>query len=235
MSMIQLDTVWQLAKCDFALSTKAGAVDAFLWEHCDRVAKLSLELAAIVGQQKRSPDTFAVAASSLYHNAAWAVLVREDGVCRSRILTKPLTPTQREMSVEVMNKTLGSVLTKETMIRAESSILSMNDRRHDSFEGMILADAEELEKFSLASIWSCVRKGLIEGRCVQSHVETWHRQVEYHYWTAKLSDGFFFDESMTLAKRRLESYQVFMEELEKQLHHQDLSLPIDAPISAIKA
>ncbi len=221
---MRLDAVWQLARNDFALSTKAGAEDVFLWEHCDRVAKLSLSLTTIVSERKRPPDKFAVAASSLYHNAAWAALVREDGVCRSHILTRPLSPNQLELSVEAMNKALRGVLVKETLARAELAILSMDDRRHDCIEGMILADAEELEKFSLASIWSCVRKGLIEGRGLGSHVETWHRQVEYQYWTAKLSDGFFFEESITLARRRLESYQAFMETLEKQLHHQDLSI-----------
>jgi len=220
--MSQLDVVRKLSRHDFSICTKAGVEDVYLWEYCNRVAKLSIDLSAIVSERKRLPDRLAVAASSLYHNVAWAVIVREEGVCRSHILTRPLTPTEREISVAAMKKTLGGVLAEEIIALAKTAILSMNDRRHDSIEGMILADAEELEKISLASIWSCVRKGLADGRGLQSHIETWHRQKEYHYWTAKLSDGFFFGESITLAKRRLETYKVFMTELEKQMQHQDL-------------
>ncbi len=223
--MTQLDAVWQLARSDYDLSSKGGAEDMFLWEHCERVAKLSLELATIIGARKRPPDRFAIAASSLYHNVAWAVLVNEDGQYAAHVLMKPLTATQRELSVATMKKTLRGVLAKESLSRAETAILSLKDRHHESYEGMILADSEELERFSLSSLWSCARKGMIDGRGLQAHIDTWHRRKEYHYWSAKLSDGFFFEETKSLAKRRLESYQRFMDMLEKQLNLQDLSIP----------
>ncbi len=222
-SLMQLDAIWDRAKIDLQIPVGRGEPDHFLWEHSSRIAESALAMAKLPVVRAQAPDETAVLAAALYHESAWAARVRAQEMERIEVLARPTPASHREQSASILENSLAGLVAADTLDRASRAIRVLNDREIDFIEGQILTEAENLDEFGLQSLWTSIRRGAIEGKGVQAVIDTWHRRKEYQFWTARLNDSFRFARVRELARRRLEAFERFMQDLEEQHKGYDIS------------
>lgn len=223
-----VDSIRDRARTDLVIETEQGDQDLFLWEHADRIAQSAQAIMRLPRVRTQAPDQIIVVAAALYHDAGWIARLEDGEVQRSEILVRPPSNTHREQSALYMESRLEELLPPKVLERASIAVRSMNDRNIESIEGQIVAEAENLDEFGLLAFWPNIRRHALDGRGVQAAIDTWNRQKEYRFWTARLNDSFRFDEVRQLARERLAKYERAMEELAEQHRGVDLAMILDA-------
>lgn len=223
---MQLDAIWNRARADLVATTEHGDEDVFLWEHAVRVAENARRIAMLPVVQEASPDETAVVAAALYHDAGWIVRLRNGEIKRDEILIRPMSESHREQGAALMERSLSPSLSRDSLTRASQAIRALNDRRIEPIEGQVVCEADNLEEFGVLSLWSTIRRSAIDGKGVQTLLETWRRRKEYRFWEARLNDSFRFAAVRAVAERRLEQFESLMEELERQHKGVDLGLDL---------
>lgn len=211
-----LDNILVRARQDLVFEVVGGGEeDLFLWEHAERVARSAQAILNLPEVTNAGPDATAVLAASLYHDAGWAVRVRQGEAKREEILVRAVPDDHRDQGAELMAKSLAPMIPAESIRIASTAIRTLHERDVDSIEGHIVGDAESLEEFGLLAFWGNIRRGTLDGKGVQAVVDTWHRRRDYQFWAARLRDSFRFDAVRQLARRRLMTYERVMEEVER--------------------
>ena len=221
--MTPLDSIWNRARADLAITTEQGDLDVFLWEHSERVAQGSQWICTLPGVAEQHPDETAVVAAALYHDAGWLSRVRDGDIAAHEILSHPPADSNREQSTLMMEGSLAKVLPRASLERASRTMLTLHDRDVEFIEGKIVADADNLDEFGLLSLWPTIRRGALEGKGVQAVLDTWHRRTEYHFWTARLNDAFRFAAVRAIAKNRLKKLERYMADLQEQHQGADVT------------
>ena len=206
-------TIWNRARSDLSILTEQGDPDVFLWEHAERVARNAEMIAGLPEVAKSSPDGAAVLAAALYHEAGWVARVAAGEATRLDVLVRGIPDAYREQGAGIMERGLSGHLSADSIKRASAAIRTLHDRQIDSVEGRIVTDADNLEEFGLISLWTTIRRGMLDGKGVQSVIETWTRRKEYRFWEARLQDSFHFDAVRRMAEARLENMEQFMQSL----------------------
>ena len=221
--MINSDAIWSRARADLIVTDERGQQDTYLWEHSQRVARCAQHIAILPAVQSLKPDEGAVLAAALYHDAGWAVRSKEGTIPRTQILNRPSTEAHRALGASLMEKQLESLLSPESMRRASRAVRSLNERDIEVLEGQIVTDAENLNEVGLLSLWPIIRRGVEDGKDVESVIKTWRRQKEFHFWEARLKDSFHFEPVRQLAQARLDGFERFMQQLTEQHAASDLT------------
>jgi hypothetical protein len=220
----KLDPIWNRARADLLLREGNNEKNMFLWEHSSCVAHAALRIAHLPEVCVRAIDEAALAAAALYHDAAWIASLGEGTVSSAlTIVIHARSERHRELGARKMEESLAGLLEPESVALASEAIRTLDERSIESIEGQIVREAETLNEFGAVSFCVAMRRDTLEGKGIQTAIETWHRQGEYHYWSALLRDSFRFDSVRELAKRRLSLLGRFMEELEQQHNCDDLS------------
>jgi len=213
---MEWEAIRNRARADLVISTECGDEDLFLWEHSNRVAQCANRISKLSEVQSAQPDTLAVVAGALYHDAAWIGRLASGEVQRSEILTAASTETHGEQSARILEDSLSRLLPADSLQRASYAVRTFGARDSDSVEGQIISDANELEEFGGISLWTTIRRGVSEGKGVQAVLDMWRRRYEFHFWEARLNKAFRFDTVRETARRRIELLERFMAELEDQ-------------------
>jgi len=204
------------ARDDLMIPTEEGTLDVFLWEHSIRVARYAGNIVRLPEVRAASPDENAVLATALYHDAGWSVGLQNEEFHRDDILIGSQPDSHFERGAQLMEESLGDLLSEESLARASRAIRVLKDHRTDSIEAHVVSDADNLDEFGIVSLWLTVRRGLCDGKGVEAAVGTWRRKSEYHFWEARLRDSFRFAPVRELAAKRLDSLGQLMGELEDQ-------------------
>lgn len=228
-----MDAIWQRARAELVIVTEQGAEDVFLFEHSARVARSAELIAKLPSVREREPDLTAVVAAALFHEAGWIARLQDGEAQRVEIMTRPPSLTLREQSAIIMEERLRGSVSPSSINRASRAIRSLSDRSLNSVEGLVTAEADNLDEFGLLAYWPNIRRGTLDGKAVQAAIDTWHRRREYQFWTARIKDSFHFEEIRKLAERRLASYERAMSELEEQHKGLDvaMALGVDLPVT----
>ena len=212
---MQRDALWNRARADLVIASDRGHEDVVLWEHSVRVAGNAGRIARIPEVLAKSPDETAIAAAALYHDAG--------EVRRERVLLSPLSDKHRERGAEIMERSLRKLIPRPSIASASRAIQTLQKRRIHAIEGQVLTEAENLEEFGILALWATVRRHIVEGRGVQSVIDTWHRRREYSFWDARLNDAFRFEPVRAVARKRIEKLDRAMMDLEEQHLGNDLT------------
>ncbi len=218
---MDLEPIWKRARADLTIQMPQGGQDVFLWEHTVRVVRSAEYVIRLPEVQAHQPDEVAVMAAALYHEAGWIVRLREGEIERHEILIGPAPESTCAGSAGVLEEALEGLIPRESLNRACAAVRARNDRHTELIEAQIVAEADNLEEFGPMFLWSSIRRGALEGKGVQSVLDTWHRRKEYQFWTARLRDSFQFDPTRRLAARRLERLEEFMADLHLQQESED--------------
>jgi HD superfamily phosphodiesterase len=196
--------------------------DLWLWEHSHRVMQLAGMLARLPELADTPPDQNAVALAGLFHDAGWAVQVREVQVSHWQVLARPTNDTQRVLGAALLEEHAAHLFDADTISLAAEAIRQCNDRYTSLAESQVLADAENLDEIGVMCLLRQFRQYQAEGRPLDQLVASWRRQQEYDYWEVRINDGLRFEATRELARQRLTAVGLFMQALARDLDCEDV-------------
>lgn len=220
---MQIDRIVPLAKQLLVLPTGDSHPDLWLWEHAERVMRLTQLVARLPEVGNAGPDLTALAAAALFHDAGWVLEFHQGRFERWQVLTRPTNDLQRELGAAMLQEEAGPLLGGQTTRLAGDAIRQCNDRRTTLIEARILAEAEAIDEIGVMYVLRQFRQYQAEGRPIQQLADSWQRQKEYRYWEVRLQDGFRFESTRTLARQRLAAVDAFMTALASDLRGADLT------------
>ncbi len=211
------------ARADLVVPARRGDPDLFLYEHALRVARTADRLTEAPEIRQHTPDEVAVHAASLYYASGWALRCRRGEVDRMEIMLGTLTEADDEEGAKLMEKSLGDLAPAASLQLAGRAIRAVRDRATPLVEAHVVADAVALQDFGVLVLWPTIRRGLLDGKNVQSILDTWRRKKEYKFWEARLADSFHFRVSREVAQSRLETLERFLTDLQTQHEATDVT------------
>ncbi len=217
-----LERLIPLAKQLLTVAIDERHQDYWLWEHTERVMHLTQSMAGLPELGRQVPDRNALAAAALFHDAGWVTEYQQQRWPTWQLLTRPTSDIQRELGAAMLQEEAGHLLPGPTLRLAAEAIREANNRRTELLEARVLAEAEALDEVGTLYVLRQFRQYQAEGRPLQQLVDSWQRQKEYRYWELRLQDGFRYDATRALARRRLEAVDAFMIALKRDLHGDDL-------------
>jgi len=226
--MAETDPLWQRAKADLVVLDAGGVHDTFLWEHSVRIARAAAQMLAYPELAEANVDRLALLAAALYHDAGWVIQFREHQISRWDILSRPTTDLQRELAAHWLEERGAELLPQRSLETACAAVRACNSRKAESLETQVLAESESLDEFGPLAFWRLVRRHAAEGRGIEAAIEAWNRQHEYHFWEARIKEGFRFDSVRRIARGRLSVLESFLAAIAVQHAGEDLAERVDA-------
>lgn len=220
---MQVERVVPLARQLLQIPLDEHHNDLWLWEHAERVMRLTQLIASLPEVGGDNADVDALAVAALYHDAAWAVEYRQGRHQRWQLLARPTSDIQREIGAATLFEEVGQLLTGPTARTAVDAIRQCNVRDAKLLEARILGEAEALDEMGTVYVLRQYRQYQAEGRPLEQLVNSWQRQKEYHYWEVRLNDGFRWETTRELARKRLEAVDAFMTAMARDLHGADVA------------
>lgn len=218
-----IDRVLPLARQLLQIPLEEGRRDLWLWEHSDRVMRLTQMIAMLPEVNGAELDLLALAAAGLFHDAGWVLELHQGRIAHWQLLTRPTNDIQRELGAAMLLEEAGHLLPGASARLAADAIRHCNDRRTTLVEARVLAEAEALDEFGPLYVLRQFRQYQAQGRPVQQLVDSWQRQREYHYWEVRLNDSFRWEVTRDAARQRLAVMDAFMDALRGDLLAEDLS------------
>jgi len=217
-----LERVIPLAKQLLVVTVDERHQDLWLWEHTERVMRLTALVAELPELGRQSADRTALAIAALFHDAGWIVERQQQRWPPGQLLSRPTSDIQRELGAAMLQEEAGHLLPGPIMHLAADAIRQSNNRHTDLLEARILAEAEALDEVGTLYVLRQFRQYQSEGRPLRQLADSWERQKEYRYWEVRLQDGFRYEATRELARRRLDAVDAFMTALRRDLHGDDL-------------
>lgn len=225
------------AKTFLTIEVSPGIHDTWLAEHAERVMRLAQYIVASPELAGEPVDAAALAAAALFHDAGWMVEFRQGRWDRMQLLTRPTNDIQRELGAAVMAEQTGHLILPQSVRLAAEAIRQCNQKSTRLLEARVLAEAEALDEVGAVFVLRQFRHYQAEGRPIQQLVDSWQRQQEYRYWELRLSEGFRFERTRELARRRLADVDAFLKALARDLHGDDVrpagTPPVPPPRSGV--
>lgn len=218
------ETIWECARSSFLGATATGDLGLLLWEHSARVAQSARKIVSLREVRSSNPDVAAVFAAALFHHSGWILRARENQPLTPDQMLAPLSDTDRDYGATLLKESLDGLLSNEALARGVHAVRASGDRDTDSIEGMVVAEADNLDEFGVLALWSTVRRVSNERHGIQTAIETWQRQREYRFWEARLNDSFRFKPVRLIARKRLARFAVLMEQLAEEHCGSDVNL-----------
>lgn len=233
--MATMEAVFATAKDCLTFKGAAGAADLWLWEHSQRVSELGRLMARLPEFGEETPHAGAVVIAALFHDAGWALQVRQGQVNPWQVLSRPTSDLQRELGASLLIEKLAKLVPSDTLELAAEAIRQCNDRYTSLPEAQVLAEAENLDEIGLTYVLRQVRQSQAEGRLLEQLLINWSRQLEYRYWDARINDCLRWETTRKLARERLSAVEAFMSALARDREGSDVwqalkAMGIDASV-----
>lgn len=230
--MKQPDRLLALARQQLSVTDAQGRVDLWLWEHSERVMRLTQLISRLPEFAPQRPDLAAVAAAALFHDAGWAVQFAQGKFDRWQILTRPTSDIQRELGAALLQEQAAHLVSGDSLRRAVQAIRQCNDRSTTLVEAQVVAEAENFDEIGTLAVLRQLRQYLAEGRPLEQFVAGWVRQKEYRFWEARINDSLRLETTRALARERLTAVDQFMHALQRDLSGAELEAALRALVPA---
>lgn len=191
--------------------------DPWLWEHGQRVNALAQELRDKPDYGEESVVAETLQLASWFGTAGWAVQVEQGAVHPHEVLGRPTSAVQRELGAALLQEHAGDRQSDPIVKAAIEAIRECNDRSTVLPAAQILSDAENLAGIGVVEVLREFRQYQAEGRTVIQQVQKWQRQIEYHYWDARINDSFRGESARAMARARLAGVEEIMQALGREL------------------
>lgn len=230
--MAHFERLVALARQLLLIVDEQSREDLWLWEHSDRVMRMTQMIATLPEVAERRIDTSSLAVAALFHDAGWAVQARQGKFDRWQVLSRPTSDIQRELGAALLAEQASHLVNTETLRRAQDAIRSCNDRNSRLIEAQVLCEAENLDEIGVLYVLRQFRQFQAEGRNIAHLVSSWERQKEYQYWEARINDCLRFETTRRMGFERLKDVDRFMIALSRDLSAADLQRATTPPTQA---
>jgi hypothetical protein len=146
----------------------------------------------------------------------------------SEIFSRPADSDILHRSWKVVEQELGKILDSRLMERAYRSITEITRPSGQVWEGVLLADADNLDNFGVIGALYQYRSGQASLKSFRQLLDGWHRQQEYHYWDARCRSTLHLEASRKIAQIRLDSMRRFYDQLQNELELTDVDTVFEA-------
>ncbi len=212
-----IDRLWQRARDDLCVMPPAGPADPVVFDHGARVCDLAIGMLEAPELARRAVDRTALAAAALYHDAGWVVQANAGEIAPGELLLRATSDSQRELAADVVEARLRDVLPPESVDLAARAVLYAGDRLTELLEAQVVCEACHLDAIGPQALGLMIRKQIAEGRLLADIVGLWERQEEYHYWQARIKEGFRFPSVRRVAEQRWQAMRAVMAEIRSAL------------------
>lgn len=226
--MAETDPLWRRASADLTIVAEPGVRDCFVWEHSVRVARTAVRLIPLPELAGAKVDRPALRAAALYHEAGWVIQYNERQIDRWSLITKPTNDVQRELAAGFLEQRAADLLAPRSLEAACTAVRTANTKLCETIESQLLSEAENLDQIGPLALWQMVRRHMGDGKGIEDAAKAWQRQQEYHFWQARIKDGFRFESVRQLARRRLASLEAFLTSISAQQAGEDLDELLEA-------
>lgn len=218
--MPTVDDIWRLAEKHLVIFNADQYPDVLLWEHSVGVARAAVLIAALETVSARRPNPVVLTAAALFHDVHHVEAAAGKGFCESDCISRVGDAGHRERSAELVRERLHSFLDARTLDLTAKVVGQVGLREAEFVEAQIVGDADNLYQLGLMALWPTIRHSAISGKGIKELIEHSATRRTYGYWPARRS-SFFFPEVRDLAQRRLETYERFVQDLNRELHAED--------------
>lgn len=221
--MLTEEAIIELARDVLVLRSAAFARDNWLLEHSERVTRQARLIALLPEFGDERPEPLALAAAAIFHDAGWAVQFRQSQVTHAQVLARPTSDVQRELGVRALLERLTPRMPSDLLQLAAAAIRDCNNRETELPEAVAISEAENLDEIGVLGVLRLFRQHQLEGRPIEQLLSSWTRQLEYHYWDARINDYLRFETTRRLARERLASVEALMTALARDREAADLT------------
>lgn len=218
----QLEQLQSVARRLLAPQTAGRSSDNWLWERSVRVLGTARMLARLPDVGPEAPDDTVIAAAALFHDAGWAVQLRDGSITPAQVLVRPTSDLQRELGAQALQERAAGLLPVEAIEMASDAIRQCNDRYTALAAARVLSDATNLDDIGVLYVLRQFRQYQAEGRPLSQIVVSWSRQIEYDFWKARINECLQLETSKKLARQRLQAVERFVAALAVVLEASDL-------------
>lgn len=212
--MSTLDELCAKAQADLCWRPAGRPIDPVVWEHSDRVARLTQTIAALPELANHVIDRTALIAAALYHDMGWILQLQAGETREVDLLLHRTSDRQRDLAADWMSERLQDVLPAGTVQQAARIVRICHQWNPPLLEARILSEADNLDQIGPQAILLMVRKQIAEGRTLTDLIQTWRRQEQYGYWPAWIKECFQFSSVRAQADQRCQVMRRFMGDLE---------------------
>ncbi len=212
-----IDRLWKRARDDLCVMPPAGPADPVVFDHGARVCELALAMLGAPELADRAVDRAALAAAALYHDAGWVVQANAGEIAPGELLLRATSDSQRELAADFLETRLRDLLPPESLDLAARAVLYAGDRLTELLEAQLVCEACHLDAIGPQALGLMIRKQIAEGRLLADIVAVWERQEEYHYWQARIKEGFRFPSVRRVAEQRWQAMRAVMAEIRASL------------------
>jgi hypothetical protein len=228
--MTERDTRLERAREYLLIQDGNDRKDAIVWEHVRRVCHCAMALTRLPEVQADQIEPEALEVAALFHDAGWVAQYRQGRCSRLAVLGRPTSDIQRDLAVTVMEEVLRDSAPPGVLDRAGRIIRTYNTPEPAEYEARLLIEADRLDEVGPLALLRLWRRFCAQGQCTSDLVKTWSQQQEYRFWEARLNE-FCFEATRTLAERRLEVIEPFMQAMAQHHRGQDIKETIEQLLS----
>jgi len=212
--MLTIEELRAQAQADLCRRPDGRPIDPVVWEHSDRVARLTQMIAALPELANHVIDRTALIAAALYHDMGWILQLQAGETREIDLLVHRTSDRQRDRAADWMSERLRDVLPPGTVQQAVRMVRICHQWNPPLLEARILGQADNLDHIGPQAIWMMVRRQIAEGRTLADLIQTWRRQEQYGYWPAWIKECFQFSSVRAQADQRYQAMRRFMGDLE---------------------
>jgi hypothetical protein len=110
-----------------------------------------------------------------------------------------------EQAAELLVGLAADTGTERLVDQTTQLLIEVHQRRPESDQAKLLSDALNLEDFGVVGLVSPAIAIPRQGGGVLQVADGCEKREQYGYWDARLKDGFHFDQTRTIARKRLEN------------------------------
>ena len=212
--MLTIEELRAQAQADLCRRPDGRPIDPVVWEHTDRVARLTQMIAAAPELANHVIDRTALTAAAWYHDMGWLLQLQAGEIREIDLLLHRTSDRQRDRSADWMSERLRDLMPPGTIQQAVRIVRTCHQWNPSFLEARILGEADNLDQIGPQAIWMMVRKQIAEGRTLVDFIQTWRRQEQYGYWPAWIKECSQFPSVRAQAEQRYQAMRRFMVDLE---------------------
>lgn len=120
-------------------------------------------------------------------------------------LVRPNLRERAEQAAELLDAAVASDADQKLLEKTTLTLEQLPQRSPKLDEARILADAVNLDDFGITGLLTLTIQLARQGEGIAQVIDGLEKREQYGYWDARLKDGFHFEATRKLARRRLEN------------------------------